>query len=199
MYRWRGPWGTNRSQGGGMGSNGATHACPLQFGRQNRNRCGVCGRRHFQKTPTEKGKKGEIWVLFFSLLDLRKAQLGIAKVTSHLEEVAIEAVNADVARICDILGNAFVDEVAGLAATRLRPSPVECKNAESIHKTAFLICLRLAFTQARVWELTNDSLIYEAPPEFAEIDLDLEASFQQATDDMAAKITNWKSRPEGKT
>ena len=51
---------------------------------------------------------------------MRKAQLGIAKVISHLEGVATEAVNADVARICDILGNAFADEAAALAAKMLR-------------------------------------------------------------------------------
>ena len=35
--------------------------------------------------------------------------------------------------------------------------------------------------------MTNDSLIYEAPLELVTVDLELEATFQQATDDLVAK------------
>ena len=38
-----------------------------------------------------------------------------------------------------------------------------------------------------MWELTSDSLSYEAPPELVKIDLELDASFHQVTDDLVAK------------
>jgi hypothetical protein len=40
-----------------------------------------------KRSRLEKGKNGDIWTLFFAILDMRKADLGIAKVTSHLEEI----------------------------------------------------------------------------------------------------------------
>ena len=51
----------------------------------------------------------------------------------------------------------------------------------------FPICIRLAFTQARVWELTNDSLLYESPPDFVEEDTHCESHLPGLCDDFAAK------------
>ena len=44
-----------------------------------------------------KGRNGDIWSLFFALLDLRTADIGFAKVISHLEDVALEAIQANFA------------------------------------------------------------------------------------------------------
>ena len=113
----------------------------------------------------EKGKNGDIWTLFFAILDLRTASLGIAKVTSHLEDIGEQAVETGAAMICDIIGNALADEAASIAAKWLRPTSAECREAKLVESTAFLICIRLAFTQARLWELTEEARRYEAPPE----------------------------------
>ena len=88
-------------------------------------------------------------------------------------------------QICDIIGNALADEAASVASKLLRPNPVTCKASESIHHTAFNICLRIGFTQAREWELLADAPIYEAPPEPEHIDLSIGSAFQQAADDLA--------------
>ena len=69
----------------------------------------------------EKGKNGDIWALFFAILDLRTAELGIDRVASHLEEIAEEAIAAGAATVCDIIGNALADEAAAIAAKWLRP------------------------------------------------------------------------------
>ena len=138
-----------------------------------------------KRSRLEKGRNSDIWTLFFALLEFRTAELGIAKVTSHLEEVALEAVTADVASICDIIGNALADEAASLAAQRLRPTTAECKQADLIHSLAVDICIRLAFTQARVWELTDDVRIYEAPADFVEADTSLE----NVTEDIKAELS----------
>ena len=74
----------------------------------------------------------------------------MAKVTSHLEDIANEAIEADAAYICDILGNALADESAAIAAKLMRIDKAECEQVETIHCTALLICIRLAFTQARI-------------------------------------------------
>jgi len=42
----------------------------------------------------ERGKHCDIRTLFFALLDRRTAELGFAKVSSHIEEIAVEAVCA---------------------------------------------------------------------------------------------------------
>ena len=111
----------------------------------------------------KKVKMETCWSLFFAILDLRVAEIGAAKITSHLEDIALEAIQADAAYLCDIVGNALADESAAIAAKWLRPETSECAGAEQLQSTAFLICIRLGFTQARIWELTNDAPIYEAP------------------------------------
>jgi len=121
------------------------------------------------------------------LLDLRKAELGISKVSSHLEAIGAQPVEAEFAFICDIIGNALADESAAIAAEWLEPKKAQCNEAEAIDNLAFMICIRLAFTQARIWEVTADSLLYEAPPEPEEVDLDLLSNFQNAADELAAK------------
>ena len=140
-----------------------------------------------KRSKLEKGKNGDLWSLFFAILDMRTAQIGIAKVTSHLEEIAFEAIEAQAAEICDIIGNAFADEAASIVAKMLRPTLAEIDEAKVISKTAFFICIRLAFTQARVWHLTNDSRRFEAPPEIEEADLSIGSVFQMTADEFAAK------------
>ena len=51
----------------------------------------------------EKGRNGDSWSLFFSILDLRTAELGIAKIWSHLENCAEGAIQAGEAQICEII------------------------------------------------------------------------------------------------
>ena len=124
-----------------------------------------------KRRSLEKGKNWDIWALFFAILDMRTAELGVAKITSHLEDIALEAIQADAAYLCDIVGNALADESAAIAAKLLRPETSECAEADQLQSTAFLICIRLGFTKARIWELTNDAPIYEAPPDLNAIDL----------------------------
>ena len=125
-----------------------------------------------KRSRLEKGKNGDIWCVVSALLDLRKAELGISKVSSHLEAIGAQAVEAEFAFICDIIGNALADESAAIAAEWLEPKKAQCNEAEAIDNLAFMICIRLAFTQARIWEVTADSLLYEAAPEPDEVDLD---------------------------
>ena len=135
-----------------------------------------------KRARLEKGKNGDLWSLFFALLDLRTAELGIAKVWSHIEGVADLAIKAGEAQLCDIIGNALADEAAAIAAKLLRPTPTACKTRESIHRLAFNICIRLAFSQAREWELLDDTRIYEAPPEVIDTDTTFGTAFQKTTD-----------------
>ena len=127
----------------------------------------------------EKGKNGDIWLLFFALLQYRTADLGVAKVTSHLEEVGTQAVMEQYAFLCDIIENALADEAATIAAELLKPSKEKCLKAEALEEETFLICIRLGFTQARVWELTHDCLLYEAPPETEEPALYISSHLKQ--------------------
>ena len=129
---------------------------------------------------------------------MRTAELGVAKVTSHLEEIAFEAIEAEAAQVCDIIGNALADESAAIAAKLLRPTQVECKEAAKLHNTAFFICIRLAFTQARVWTLTNDTRLYEAPPDLEEVDLEAGSVFQKNADEFAAQGHDLIEATQGK-
>ena len=121
--------------------------------------------------------------VFFAILDVRTVEIGVANVTSHLEDIANQAIEADAAYICDIIVSALADGSAEIAAKWLRPDKAECEQVEAIHCTAFLICIRLAFTQARIWALSNDAPIYETPPDFSEIDLTIGSNFQKASDE----------------
>ena len=125
--------------------------------------------------------------MFVTILDMRKASLGIAKVTSHLEEIGEQAVDKGATFVCDIIGNALADEAASIAAKWLRPTSVECREAKRVEATAFLICIRLAFTQARVWELTEEARRYQAPPEIECEEIDLLNVFQNTADEFALK------------
>ena len=69
----------------------------------------------------------------------------------------------------------------------VRPTPAEIKEANVISNTALFICIRLAFTQARVWHLTNDSRRFEAPLEIEEADLSIGSVFQMTADEFAGK------------
>ena len=99
-----------------------------------------------------RGKNGDLWGLFFALLEMRRAELGIAKVASHIEDVGALAIEQDFAAICDIIGNALADEAAELTAKLLQPRTPETKRAELWDKETFLICIRIGFVQARLWE-----------------------------------------------
>ena len=79
-----------------------------------------------------KGKNGDLWGLFFTILDLRTAEVGISKVTSHLEDVGTLAVEQDYATICDIVGNALADEAAELTAKLLKPNKSAIEESERI-------------------------------------------------------------------
>ena len=68
---------------------------------------------------------------------MRIAGIGVVKVVSHLEAAGTFAMANQLAYVCDIIGNNSADE-------------------------AFMVCLRLECTQARVWELSHDSPIYES-------------------------------------
>ena len=137
-----------------------------------------------KRSRLEKGKNGDLWSLFFALLDLRTAELGIAKVWSHIEDCADQAIQAGEAQLCDIIGNALADEAAAIAARLLRPSSVACNEKANLHRIAFNICIRLAFTQAREWELFADARLYEAPPEIEHTDTTIGTAFQRAEDEL---------------
>ena len=134
----------------------------------------------------------------FAILDLRVAEIGGAQITSHLEEIALEAIEAEAAFICDIIGSALADESAAIAAKWLRPEATVCTQAKEIYNTAFLICIRLAFVQARIWELTNDAPIYETPPDHSEVDLTIGSNFQRATDELTASKHQLEAATQGK-
>ena len=139
--------------------------------------------------------------MFFAILDSRTAEMGMEKVTSHLEEIAFEALEADMAFLCDVIGNALADEAASLAAKRLRPAPVTCKESQLLHKKTFLICIRLAFTQARVWAMMGEARLYEDPPDHEEAEADIGSEFQKLEDDFAKQghelIEAWRGKQSG--
>ena len=80
--------------------------------------------------------------------------------------------------ICDIVGNALADEATEQAAKTLQPPKKNWIDGETLSKEAFMICIRLALTQARVWELTNESFLYECPPELVDKKLTFKTTCQ---------------------
>ena len=66
----------------------------------------------------------------------------------------------------------------------MNPPPVRAKKPEHLDHLALVVCIRLASTQVRLWHLTADTLIYEAPPELEAVDLDIGFNFQRAADEL---------------
>ena len=113
-----------------------------------------------------KGKNGDLWSLFFSIMAFRTAEIEFAKVSSHLEDVGAQAVEDSIAHICDVIGNELADEAAELTAKLLRPQQTKCKASSVAEAEAFLVCIRIGLAQARLWEASEDALIFEAHESF---------------------------------
>ena len=104
--------------------------------------------------------------------------------SSHIENIGVKAVMCGFAELVDIIGNALADEAADLAAKLLRPPQPDIDEAKRISDTAFLVCVRLAFIQARKWELFDGAPIFEAPAE----DIEPPKPFDQALVDLIARM-----------
>ena len=115
----------------------------------------------FNEERLAKGKNRDLWALFFALLELRTADVGINKVSSHMEELGVEAVSSGAALLTYIIGNSLADEAASLAARTLRPEAAEIAAALDTEKMAFEICIRIGLVQARIWEVNKDAVMYE--------------------------------------
>ena len=67
----------------------------------------------YNRLRLEKGANGDLWGLFFAILDMRLAEIDLHKVSSHIEGVGARAVLEGFAELVDIIGNCLADEVAG--------------------------------------------------------------------------------------
>ena len=93
--------------------------------------CNVCARLGIdaayvnhgvhKRARLETGSNGDLWGLFFMILDLRTADLQIEKVASHIETQGTEAVSWGYPQFVDIIGNAMADATAELAVQLIRP------------------------------------------------------------------------------
>ncbi len=78
----------------------------------------------------ERGANDDLWGLLFQILDLRRNDLQIQKVASHIDSVGVQAVVGGYAELVDIIGNASADEVVELAAALIRPEQKEITKAK---------------------------------------------------------------------
>ena len=73
-----------------------------------------------KRTRLERGSNGDLWGLFFMVMNLRTADLHMEKVASHIESQAVEAVQWGYAELVDMMGNALAEEAAELAVALIR-------------------------------------------------------------------------------
>ena len=121
------------------------------------------------------------------MLELRRTDLCINKVSSHLEEVGGEAVDSGLALLTDIIGNAFADEAVALASMTLRPEAQAIANALDIEKLSFEICVRIGLVQVRIWEMNHNVIRYELNELSPTIELDIEEEMAKAISDILKK------------
>ena len=119
---------------------------------------GACNRLRL-----EKGANGDLWGLFFAILDLRIGDIDFHKVSSHIEGIGLKAIMWGFAELVDIIGNALADEAAELAVKLLRPSQEAIREAKRFDGLAFNVCVRIGLVQARILETIGDAPIHEAP------------------------------------
>jgi len=116
-----------------------------------------------KRARLDRGSNGDLWGLFFMVMDLRTADLHIEKVASHIEGQAFDAVKWGYAELVGIIGSALADEAAELTVALIRPSQETIVEAKQTHQMAMAVCTRIGFIQARLWELFGNAPIHEAP------------------------------------
>jgi hypothetical protein len=119
---------------------------------------GACNRLRL-----EKGANGDLWGVFFAILDARVGDIDFHKVSSHIEGIGLKAVMWGYAELVDIIGNALADEAAELAVKLLRPSSAAINEAKRIDGLSFNVCVRIGLIQARIWETLGDAPIHQSP------------------------------------
>ena len=99
----------------------------------------------FNRARLERGSNGDLWGLFFAILDLRCGEVDLHKVSSHIEGIGVQAVMWGFAELVDIIGNSLADEAAELAVKLLRPPQADITEAKRINDMAFNVCIRVGF------------------------------------------------------
>ena len=112
-----------------------------------------------QKKMTQ-GNNGDLWELFFAVIEDREAEVKVWKIKSHTED------DANLARAkgntpADVLGNGLADLVADKARERCKPTKAELGEVKKQTNISAIVITRLALIQARIWETKSQGGYYE--------------------------------------
>jgi len=143
----------------------------------------------------ERGANGDLWGLFFAILNMRTAEVDIHKVTSHIEAEGENAVRWGLAELTDLIGNSLADEAAELAVKLLRPPQDQVDEANREEHLAFCICIRLGMIQARIWHLFDGAPIFPTPIEDTEGPITNESALNNLIERMKLTghiLVNWQ-------
>ena len=116
-----------------------------------------------RRNQLAKGENGDLWSLFFQLIDEREGATHLYKIKSHLEDQGESAITEGLISSAHMLGNSLADAAAEQANEMVQPKYATIKEAEEAEVTAFLVAKRIAIIQAHVWQSQGDEAIYEAP------------------------------------
>jgi hypothetical protein len=100
----------------------------------------------------EMSLNGDLWNIFFEILDSRTGNTNIFKIKSHLDEEGPSVIMQKRIRFDHLIGNTLADEVAGAAVERCKPDLNKISKARRCERHGFLIAKRLALVQADAWE-----------------------------------------------
>ena len=99
----------------------------------------------------EQGPNGDLWSIFFQLIDERSGVTDVIKVKSHLEDEGPSGITQNKIGFHHMLANSFADVVAEEAAERLLPDLNLERKAKKAELFGIGVARRLALVQADIW------------------------------------------------
>ena len=110
------------------------------------------------------GPNGDLWSIFFHLIDECSGVTDLIKVKSHLEDAGPSVIKQNKIAFHHMLANSLADVVAEEAAKRLLPDLNLERKAKWAERVGFGVAKRMALVQADIWAKRSEAGdIYETP------------------------------------
>ena len=111
------------------------------------------------------GPNGDLWSVLFTLLDRREHETRFFKIRSHQEDETVRQIIAQGISEASIIGNALADQAAEVAEAKIQTDVTQSNAANANETTAYLVALRLAVIQKRIWDCETGARTHDMPKE----------------------------------
>ena len=138
------------------------------------------------------GPNGDLWSIFFQLIDERSGVTDFIRVKSHLEDAGPSTIKQNKIAFHHMRANSLADVVAEDAAKRLLPDLNLERKAKWAERVGFGVAKRLALVQADIWAKRSEAGdIYELDPLLVEETTCTRTAFSTLVDELAHQGHYW--------